>query len=1045
MKFKRILTAFLSLAMILGSVSILDIGVSAAKEEPKEEEKELPQCWEDTLQIDPETGELTDKPLAEYDPITMGYDYAEDKLKIMTPVYEGDGYTLYYNYYSSEVACINNTTGQILWTNPYDVSGSLSTAAPTVKYDLLSQIVLEYQVNGTSTTMYSFNEAAQKGQINLKKIKNGIRVEYAIGEITTQRLVPMLIEANRYESMIASKIPREDQKAWERMGCAQIYDGSQNFGFYRYYNIADPSYSERKVLEIINQFPIAEKMSFYVCDPEGTKDLGYIEDYIFKYAPEYTYDELEYDHDLTGYVADDQNPPLFRLALEYIISKEGLEVRMPANGIRFDESTYQITSISVLPWMGAGRHNATTPQTLTGYTFIPDGSGALIRYEDVAEKRYSVAGQMYGADFAYHTINQQHAEIMRYPVFGNVQLDNDGNPINEGYVAIITEGDTMASLMSAHGGAEHMFDNVYASFNPRPYDSYDLADSMAVGSGATWTVTSSRKYTGNYRIKYVMLTNAEKAAECGLESYYEASYVGMAKAYRDYLEGVGTISRLSKDDLREDIPLYIESFGSIKTADRFLTVPVTVDTPLTTFEDVSAMYDDMAKNGITNINFRLRGFANGGMKSTVPYKLKWVEAVGGEEGFQQIVDYSKEKGFSIYPDFDFAYINSRQNFDGINMKKHAVRTIDNRYTSRRYYDAASQTFENDFALALSPSTYAYFYEALNANFAKYEPTGISMSTMGTDLNSDFDEEEPYNREDSKKFTMELLEAAGKDYSVMIDAGNAYTFKYADHILNMATESSKYMKASESVPFIGMVLHGYVQTAGTALNMEGDIETALLRAIENGSGLYFVMSYQEDNLEALKEDDAYSTYYSVGYQTWKEDAIEYYNTLNENLADLQTSLIVDHEFIDASRKPDADELEADKEIIKIENEKENAEKAEEERLEQIKQDREELREELGLPPVSDGKDTDKEASKDDQADKGEDTTVSGTASDEATEDAFDEDYYLDEAKYRTESGTVVRVEYEGGISFILNYNSFDVVAKYNGQNIEIGALDFVRVG
>jgi len=1035
---KKIITGLLSLALLMGTVTVLDVSPAQVA---------LADNSEGYLSKVDEEGE----PLINY--TMQSFEEPQAKLDTMALVYEGDGYQLWYEYYTGEVVCVDTKTGQMLWTNPYDVSGVRNLAAATTKHRLLSQIILTYQLNGTTYTMLSFNEAAQKGQITLKKIKNGIRVEYTMGDMVTQRLVPRLIEKSRYEKLIASKIPNTDIKAWERMGCMLIYEGSDNGGFYLYYDINDPSYSERKVLEIIEQFPIAEKMAFYVIDPDtSTKELATLEGYVNKYAPEYSFDDLEYDHELTGYVAKDENPPLFRLALEYIIGKDGLEVRLPANGIRFDESTYQLTSVSVLPWMGCGRHGDDgTGDSLTGYTFIPDGSGSLIRFEDVEDQVYNISGQMYGSDFAYHEISGQHAEIMRYPVYGvvsdkvsiekaweNGEIVNKITKASEGYVAIITEGDTMASLMSTHGGPTHIFDTVYPSFNPRPFDSYNLADSISIGKDATWTVTSSRKYTGSYRIKYIMLTNEKTAADAGLDSYYEASYVGMAKAYQDYLEGNGTITRLTNDDIEKDIPLYIESFGSIKTNDRFLTIPITVDTPLTTFEDVQTMYNELTEEGVGNINFRLRGFSNGGMKSTVPYKLNWVEAVGGSDGFTELVKYSKEKNFGVFPDFDFAYINDQQNFDGLDLKDHAVRTIDNRYTSKRYYDAASQTFENDFALALSPSVYDYFYTNLNSHYSKYEPTGISMSTLGTDLNSDFDEDDPYNREDSKNFTIELLQTAGENYEVMVDAGNAYTFEHVDHILNMATESSKYMRASESIPFVGMVLHGYVQTAGTALNMEGDIETALLRAIENGSGLYFIMSYR--NTEMLKEDKAYSKYYSVGYDTWKEDVVEYYTTLNEVLGDLQTSLIVDHEFIDAARIPDEDEIKADEELKAIEDALAEAEKLEAEELAELQAKREELRRQLGLVDVEDDKDEDDED--DEEEEEGEE--------EEEEEDApaFDEPEIIEglgDPKYYTVSGTVVRVEYEGGASFILNYNSYDVKAIYNGETHTIDALGFVRIG
>ena len=48
------------------------------------------------------------------------------------------------------------------------------------------------------------------------------------------------------------------------------------------------------------------------------------------------------------------------------------------------------------------------------------------------------------------------------------------------------------------------------------------------------------------------------------------------------------------------------------------------------------------------------------------------------------------------------------------------------------------------------------------------------------------------------------------------------------------------------------------------------------------------------------------------------------------------------------------------------------------------------------------------------------------------------------KYTTTVGSIVRVEYEGGVNFILNYNSFDVNVVYNGQTYTVAALGFVRI-
>jgi hypothetical protein len=177
------------------------------------------------------------------------------------------------------------------------------------------------------------------------------------------------------------------------------------------------------------------------------------------------------------------------------------------------------------------------------------------------------------------------------------------------------------------------------------------------------------------------------------------------------------------------------------------------------------------------------------------------------------------------------------------------------------------------------------------------------------LNSDFDEDEPYNREDSKEFTIKAFQFLNESYdSVMTSGGNHYVWTYADHILDLPLDSSRYNKSSNSVPFLGTVLHGYTQFAGTPLNMEGDIGYAVLKAVENGASIYFTLSYQ--NTAKLKEDMELSNYFSIRYDIWKDDVVYYYNYVNSLLKDVQTKLIIDHEFLIGERIPDVDELEAD---------------------------------------------------------------------------------------------------------------------------------------
>ncbi len=1005
MKKFRLLSAFLTVATVFGMFSaVLPVSASNAAADAAI-----------VPGIDPETG------LTTIDYLTQEFKTPEDKLATMTKYLSKAGMELYVEPISGEVAYVNTKTGQILFSNPYDVASTSS--AKSVKEELLSQIVIKYSDNSSEIEMFSFIEACQRGQINVKKIKNGVRVEYTMGRVETRKLVPKQIKKERFEELILANVP----------------EGTARNRLNAYYTLQDPnapSLTERLRGELIASFPICEQMAIYTFDPYASeRDLNMIEDIIKTYCPEYTYEMLEEDHLITGYEGTDVVPVLFRLSLEYTLDEDGnLDVRLPANGIRFDESSYQLTYISLLPWFGAGSSE------WEGYTFIPDGSGALVRFEDVKNKQITITGKIYGQDYAYQEVSGQNREIMRMPVYGIVE-SNSWNPTklteaqieagevapkmpegkqSSGFLAIIEEGDSLAEISTEHGGALHKYNTVYTTFYPRPKDTYNLAESISVGSNAKYTVVSERKYTGSYRIKYIMLTSDESAEAAGIDDYYEDSYVGMAKAYRDYLIKKGSLTQI--EDAGDSIPLYIETFGAMETMEKILSVPVKVLKPLTSFDDLRTMYEKLDEANITNVNFKLTGYTNGGMTATAPYNVEFEKAVGGNDGFTDFVSYASENDIGVYPDFDFANIAGFGSFDGISNKKHLVKTMDNRYTTKRYYDSTLQSFERGHALAVSPSVYEYLLEGFNADYSKLAPIGVSVSTLGTDLNSDFDKKDPYNREDSKEFTMDALASLEENYeSVMIEGGNMYAAQYAEHIIGVPLDSSRYSNAGEAVPFMGMVLHGCVNFSGGAINMAGDTQYELLKAIENGSSMYFTLSAQNTSL--LKEDKQYSKYYSVGFDIWYDELVELYTTLNEILADLQDKQIVDHEFLIGERIPSEEEIEADK--IAAE-EAALASALEEEILAQKDEKAALLIERL---VATYGRDAVSYAG-------------NGEASDFNT-DKVDPNAYV-YTKYTSDDGRIVKVTYEGNKAFILNYNNFDITVVDDGKTYTVGALEFARV-
>ena len=117
--FKRVLSTLLAVIFMLGSFTLLPMNeVSAAEGEEDEEFVEI---------VNVETY-LTDV-----------YNTPEEKLatmKLWVADTKGYGYELYVDPDSGEVATVNTKTGDILFSNPYDIGSS--SAAADIKKEILS-------------------------------------------------------------------------------------------------------------------------------------------------------------------------------------------------------------------------------------------------------------------------------------------------------------------------------------------------------------------------------------------------------------------------------------------------------------------------------------------------------------------------------------------------------------------------------------------------------------------------------------------------------------------------------------------------------------------------------------------------------------------------------------------------------------------------------------------------------------------------------------------------------------------------------------------
>lgn len=760
-------------------------------------------------------------------------------------------------------------------TNPYGI-GSTS-ASTSIKAQLYSQLIIEYTDNGVADKYYSFEESALFNQIKVSGIKNGARVEYAVGEQAVKYLVPFFIKEEKYIALM-------DQV---KAGLRAAYPADSEYEFYS--QRAEAKYMAYTTENINGQPDYIVKAveslgTCYLFDYKTGKGkvLEDLERWITEYT-DYSYEQLDEDHAETGYTVATEAPASFKLAVEYTFDNYGMAVRCSAGNIRFDSSSFQLDDVYLLPYGGAGN---TTNQ---GFALYPDGSGAIIDFQDAKAKTFTLVTTSYGADYSFSTISGANNEVARLPVFGMTEVvaDEEKGNIASGYIAYVEEGESLADISVNCASSAHPYLQAYTKFNPRPKDQYILSGGISSGS-TMWTVEAKRKYTRNYKVRLFILDEED------------TSYSAMANTLRKYLLDNGTIS-LVEDKENGDVPLVIETLGAIEITESFLGVPYSTMQALTTFDDIKSgiidrLQGEDVSDTIDNIVIKLQGWLDGGLDYSVPNGVDIEDVLGGEDGFKDLVAYCKEKGVSLYPDFDFTFSRVDGMFDGFDSDEDLAHTIDDRKAYKKVYNPVYQCYEYSTQGVISTNRMMHFYDETYSEYNDYNVGSIAVSTLGQYLNSDFNEDDPLNREDSKVLLDRLLKKISEqNEKVLLSGGNIFAVKYADLILDVPLEDSLLRHTSTEIPFYSMLLHGSVEFSGSALNLAGDYQSSVLKTIESGAVPYFVVAVQ--NTSDLKNNQTYSVYYSVRYSIWLEDIYNTYHQINDVLCNVRYSQIVKHEFLD----------------------------------------------------------------------------------------------------------------------------------------------------
>lgn len=766
-----------------------------------------------------------------------------DSLSEMQPVSSSDGMDLYVNFDDATFAVM--TKGGTVWhSNPEDRKSD-PVATGSAKNLLNAQIVLSYYNKKSQFfTMDSYNDSYSYEGITVEKTDGGVSVTYAFGRNTiTRDMLPTVFYQERFDEEILPKV--EDEKLRKNMQ--------------RYYKLLDKStLSETELEQELETYPSLENGNLYVLSTAApvyvVKDM-----YAFYESIGYTVEDLQKENAEHGVAVEVKEIARFEVTARYYLEGGSLVTEINCADIVAPQS-FPFTEISFLPYFGAAVAQD------EGYIFVPDGSGSLI-YHDNGKKGYSVTFPVYGEDTA------KNVESNTY-VSPNVTMPVYGIRRNQTAVfCILEEGDAHASVYTQSAGTQSSYSCVNAVYTIRPFDRVSLD-----GTTDAVNVYQETPYQGKIKQRYLFLSGED------------ADYVGMAKCYQEYLVSNGTLRKQEQTGY----PFLMETLGAFQKKKTFLGIPYTGTVKLTTFKQTEILTKLLAERGVDSVDVRLSGWFNGGLNNRFVKSARPISALGGKRGLGALESNLADAGGRLFLDSSFQFVN-----EGLFSFRYNVWSLSVRYTNKEIaliypYDLStfmrSRLYSGQYLLA--PTRFSWYMERFTKSVSAVSGGTPFYNDLGDSLYSDYHKSKLSDRQDSKEHIRKALSAGKQGYG--IESGNIYALSGAGLVTGLPSTDTRYYIEDETVPFVQMVLHGYLDYAGTALNMADDYGTEVLKAVETASLLYYVWSY--DNAVELK-DTRYQHYSTTNYVSWIDEAAALYKDLLPYMAELRDKCITDHEILE----------------------------------------------------------------------------------------------------------------------------------------------------
>lgn len=543
----------------------------------------------------------------------------------------------------------------------------------------------------------------------------------------------------------------------------------------------------------------------------------------------------------------DLSDPAIRLSIEITLTEDGITIRIPNESIEEYGETFSITSVDLMMFFGSRTDGQ------EGYFFYPDGSGAIMRFDDQSHTNettvtYDVYGDITANEELLGLFEDADPKVL-LPVFG-------GNYGKEGYVAYMMDGAESTKITVTPAAKVIKASYMYPSFVYRR----SFVDSR-VTAKTVQTFDTDRIKT-DYVIHYSILPEGQ------------AEYADMATTYREYLVESGAMSKLETEG---EYPLALDLFMGIKEEGLILDTFQSV----TNFSQAQEILEDLQSTLNGEIEATLVGWTKGGFGSE-PKFFPANGKLGGNSGLKKLTEYAKNNNIKLSLAANFLTV--AEEASGYSKNKDIV------FLSN--YQALTNKRESLYMI--SPNVAYQNFTKFEKKLEKYPMSGIRLDNIGNMMYYNYTAKNVVTTEECLQYWKDMMTAA-KDAtgSVIVEGGNDYVLGIASKVTQIPTDDCGYQMTTEAVPFYQMVAHGYADYTGEALNLSSDAKRQQLKWIEYGYLPYFEITYE--SAEKLINTD-YSELFSSAYAAWKDEILETYNMLANALSEVRNVEMISHEKV-----------------------------------------------------------------------------------------------------------------------------------------------------